>query len=162
MSIVNDMNVQIRAFEATDIKTLSEIWFGASRQVHAILVEQRLREQRTLIEDTYLPQSETWVACINGMPVGFIGLIDSFIGGLFVDPSRQGSGVGRALVAHALELKGELQLEVYADNRSAHAFYRRLGFEELARQAQDDNGLPFEIVRMHFKAVGRAANEPTR
>ncbi|WDD92847.1 GNAT family N-acetyltransferase [Burkholderia sp. FERM BP-3421] len=156
------MEVQIRAYETSDIKKLSEIWFGASSRVHAFLGEQRLREQRTLIEDTYLPRSETWVACQNGKPVGFIALIDTFIGGLFVDPAMQGSGIGRALVAHALNLKGELKLEVYALNLDAHAFYQRLGFEEVTRQAEEEDGLPFEVVQMRFKATDHSANEPTR
>ncbi len=160
MSIVNGMELQIRAFEASDLKKLSEIWFDASSQVHAFLGEQRIREQRTLIEDTYLQESETWVACRAGLPVGFVGLIDTTVGGLFVDPEIQGSGVGRALLAHALKLKGELQLEVYADNRSAHAFYQRLGFEEVARHVEEEDGLPFEIVQMRLRGIDRFPNEP--
>ncbi|MDV2657681.1 GNAT family N-acetyltransferase [Pseudomonas aeruginosa] len=160
MNIVNDMKVQIRPFESADLEKLSEIWFSASSRVHAFLGEQRLREQRVIVEDAYLPKSETWVAHHDHIPVGFIGLINTFIGGLFIDPAMQGNGVGRALITHALKLKGELQLDVYADNRSAHSFYQRLGFEEVARQAEDDNGLPFEIVRMRFRAVGHSKNEP--
>lgn len=154
--IMNKIELHIRPFEAGDIKQLSAIWFEASRRVHAFLGEARLREQQTQIEEVYLPQAETWVACLNGVPVGFIGLIDSFIGGLFVAPSLQGSGIGRALTAHAQQLKGELELEVYAANRHAHDFYRRLGFEEVSRRPEDDEGLPFEVVLM------RSGSNPIR
>lgn len=152
------MQLQIRAFDAGDIGKLSEIWFETSLRVHAFLGEARLREQRVLVEQAYLPNSETWVACLDGVPVGFIGLIDSFIGGLFVDPGRQGSGIGRALAAHALTLKGELELEVYAENRAACAFYRRLGFEEVSRRPEDDEGLPFEVILMRLRNMDRSAS----
>ncbi|WP_256081059.1 GNAT family N-acetyltransferase [Massilia sp. YIM B04103] len=142
------MDVKIRPFETGDTKQLSQIWFEASRHVHGFLGEAHLRQQQTLIEEVYLPTAETWVACVNDAPVAFIGLIDSFIGGLFVDPSLQGSGIGRELTTHALKLKGELELEVYADNHSAYAFYQRLGFKEISRRPEDDEGLPFEVILM--------------
>ncbi len=155
----DDMELQIRPFAAGDTKQLSAIWFEASRRVHAFLGEARLREQQALIEEVYLPTAETWVACLNGVPVGFIGLVEFFIGGLFVDPGQQGSGVGRALTVHALELKGELELEVYADNRGACAFYRHLGFEEVSRRPEDDEGLPFEVVLMRGRQTARSTPE---
>ncbi len=142
------MAIEIRAYEASDLHTLSAIWFDASLLAHPFLGEARLREQRTLIEAIYLPNAETWVACRAGEPVGFIGLLDMSIGGLFVAPAMQGHGIGRALVEHALALKGTLDLEVYADNRDAHAFYARLGFEEVSRRDEDDEGLPFANILM--------------
>nr|WP_255563964.1 GNAT family N-acetyltransferase [Hyphomonas sediminis] len=81
-------------------------------------------------------------------PVGFISLLDTFVGGLFVKPGLQGFGIGRTLVEHAIGRKAELQLEVYADNLQACDFYRRLGFQELSRRERDDQGLPFENVHM--------------
>ncbi|WP_412527130.1 GNAT family N-acetyltransferase [Burkholderia lata] len=142
------MAIEIRAYEASDLHTLSAIWFDASLLAHPFLGEARLREQRMLIEAVYLPQAETWVACRAGEPVGFIGLLDGSIGGLFVAPALHGHGIGRALVEHALALKGALDLEVYADNRDARAFYTRLGFEEVSRRDEDDEGLPFANILM--------------
>lgn len=142
------MEIQIRAYEASDLSTLSAIWFDASMLAHPFLGEARLRAQRTLVEDIYLPGSETWVACRADEPVGFIGLLGASIGGLFVAPAMHGHGIGRALVAHALAIKGALDLEVYADNRAACAFYARLGFEEVSRRDEDDDGLPFANIRM--------------
>lgn len=142
------MAIEIRAYEASDLHTLSAIWFDASLLAHPFLGEARLREQSMLIEQVYLPQAETWVACRTGEPVGLIGLLDASIGGLFVAPALHGHGIGRALVEHALALKGALDLEVYADNRDARAFYTRLGFEEVSRRDEDDEGLPFANILM--------------
>nr|WP_107987611.1 GNAT family N-acetyltransferase [Breoghania corrubedonensis] len=144
--------VSIRPYAASDMKILSSIWFNASLEAHAFLGEDLLRRQRVLIEKTYLEEAEVWVACVDGAPVGFIGLLGAFIGGLFVDPSAQGQGIGRALVAHARARKGELSLEVYAENVRACAFYRRLGFSETERRVRDDNDLPHENIRMSLDA----------
>tara|TARA_B100000378_G_scaffold274658_1_gene269446 strand:+ start:745 stop:1197 length:453 start_codon:yes stop_codon:yes gene_type:complete len=133
-----------------DLKKLSRIWLDASLLAHPFIGERRLLAQRALIEDQYLPSAETWVACVGGHPCGFIGLLDTFIGGIFVAPDRQGLGIGRQLVAHALCLKGKLELEVYTANRQAVAFYIGLGFRELSRRPLDDDGYAFENARLHL------------
>lgn len=149
---MKDMDIAIRAYEAADLEKLSAMWFEASLIAHAFVGETSLREQRVLIETVYLPRAETWVAVRGGEPAGFISLIEDFIGGLFVSPSRQGGGIGRRLVRHAAQLKGSLRLEVYTANAQALAFYRSLGFEELSRRPSDDQGLPFENAQMLLKA----------
>ncbi|KIQ01133.1 acetyltransferase [Agrobacterium tumefaciens] len=144
-------NVVIRPYTPdSDLRKLSRIWLDASRLAHPFIGEQRLQMQRVLIEDQYLPDAETWVACIDNLPCGFISLLDTFVGGIFVSPDRQGLGIGRRLIAHALNRKGELELEVYTDNRQAMAFYIRLGFQELSRRSRDDEGYPFENARLRL------------
>lgn len=135
-----------------DSTALSAIWFDASLKAHPFIGEGLLREQRTLVEEHYLPNSETWVACESSMPVGFISLLDKFVGAVFVAPDKQGQGIGRALISHALARKGELTLEVYTQNKQALKFYTSLGFCEVSRRPIDDEGMPFENARMVLKA----------
>lgn len=150
---MSHMDTIIRAYSpSTDTASLSDIWLQASILAHAFIGEERLLEQQGLIETEYLPNAETWVACREGQPVGFISLIDSFIGGLFVAPDQQGHGIGRALITHALSLKGTLMLEVYTGNEQAMRFYEALGFREQSRRATDDSGLPFENAQMLLAA----------
>ncbi|MDH7790135.1 GNAT family N-acetyltransferase [Ochrobactrum sp. AN78] len=148
---MKNMSVTIRAYEAADKETLSSIWYCASLEAHAFLGSDLLRDQQKLIEDVYLEKAETWVAIIDNKPVGFIGLLDSFIGGLFVNPAAQGHGIGRRLIAYALAMKGELSLEVYVNNERAYRFYKQLGFQEISRRAEDDNGFPFANIEMQLK-----------
>lgn len=152
-------NVVIRSYvPEPDLKKLSRIWLDASLLAHSFIGEKRLLEQRILIEDQYLPNAQTWVACINDQPCGFISLLGTFIGGIFVSPDRQGLGIGRQLIAHALNLKGKLELEVYTDNQRAVAFYAGLGFQELSRRPVDDDGYVFENARLRLigeQNVGR-------
>lgn|SRR5690606_1964919 len=147
---MRNSDLVIRAYEPADKETLSSIWFQASLRVHAFLGEELLFEQKEMVENIFLEQAEIWVALSGGKIIGFIGLLDHFIGGLFVHPKAQGQGVGRKLVEHAFKLRGELELEVFAENQSAYRFYRKLGFVEISRRAEDDSGLPFENIRMRL------------
>lgn len=142
-------DVIIRPFNlASDTRTLSAIWLEASLIAHPFIGRQRLLEQRLIIEDKYLPNSETWVACQENKALGFISLLDKFVGGIFVAPGQQGKGVGRQLIAYALERKGQLTLEVYTQNEQALRFYKSLGFREVSRRPYDDEGMPFENARL--------------
>ncbi|KAB2678425.1 MULTISPECIES: GNAT family N-acetyltransferase [Hyphomicrobiales] len=150
---MENTNFMIRPFDAaTDLKKLSSIWFEASMKAHPFIGEPRLIEQRRLIEEEYLPKAETSVACLDGEAVGFISLLGTFIGGIFIAPDRQGFGIGRKLIADALVRKQELSLEVYTDNEQAVRFYRSLGFQEVSRRVVDDFGFPFPNATLTLKS----------
>ncbi len=146
------LNIVIRPYDAAmDLKRLSDIWFDASLKAHSFIGQARLVEQRQLIEEEYLPKAETWVACRGKEAVGFISLLGSFVGGIFIAPDRQGMGVGRKLISHALDRHGELSLEVYTANEQAVRFYTSLGFREVSRRDVDDFGYPFPNAALHLK-----------
>lgn len=147
---MNTNIIGIRAYDPADRPRLLDIWHRASLEVRGFLPRELLSEQKELVGEVHLAKAETFVAVRNDLPVGFIGLLGSHIGGLFVDPDRQGGGIGRLLVAHAMSLKGALDLEVYARNEAALGFYRRLGFAEAGRRPTDDNGLPFELITLRL------------
>lgn len=144
--------IVIRPFDgAADIRKLSGIWLDASLLAHPFIGEKKLVEQKRLIEEKYLPEAETWVACLTDEPVGFISLLGTFVGAIFVAPNSQGQGIGRQLIACAMDKKGELSLEVYTRNEQAVRFYASLGFQEVSRRPADDEGLPFENAHFHLK-----------
>lgn len=143
---------EIRPIHDEDTETLVNIWLEASRFAHGFLGEERLQLQSEQVRDIYLKQAENWVIIHDGKPAGFIGLVGQFIGGLFIDPHIHGKGLGRQLLVHALDLKKSLELEVYALNTQAHGFYLRNGFVEIARFAEDDEGLPFAVIHMRRDA----------
>ena len=149
---MENQNPLVRPYvAATDTKKLSAIWLDACLLAHPFIGASRLIEQRQLIEEKYLPNAETWVACHRGEPVGFISLIDTFVGGIFVAPGQQGRGIGRMLITHALKRKGALSLEVYTKNEQAMRFYEAFGFVEVSRRAIDDEGLPFENAHLRLE-----------
>lgn len=82
-----------------------------------------------------------FVAEVNDRVAGFCAMLlrpeHAVIDLIAVDPGRQGSGLGRALVSAALEryraLVPVMQVGTQAANPSSLAFYRSLGFKEIKR-----------------------------
>ena len=79
----------------------------------------------------------------GGRVAGFIALAASHVDQLYVDPPRQSSGVGGALLDHAKAISpGGLTLTVAPRNAAARRFYERHGFvaieTENLRDRDDD------------------------
>jgi GNAT superfamily N-acetyltransferase len=73
--------------------------------------------------------NEVWVAEQEGGVVGFAGLEVGWLNHLYVDPSRQGHGIGTDLLDHAKALQPRgLQLWVFQRNAGARRLYERNGF----------------------------------
>lgn len=60
-----------------------------------------------------MPNAEIYVYETEDEILGFIGLIDNYIAGLFVDKAYRGLGIGRQLLAEAKKEKDDLQLQVF-------------------------------------------------
>lgn len=118
----------IRKYRAEDTEALISIWDNAEALAHPFLPSEVRDQVRRDMRDLYLPNAETWVLDDEGVPVGFIAMIDKEIGGLFLDPSQQGKGKGREMVDHVVALKGPLTVEVFKDNKIGLPFYERYGF----------------------------------
>ena len=118
----------IRKYRAEDTEALISIWDNAEALAHPFLSSEVRDQVRRDMRSLYLPNAETWVLEDEGVPVGFIAMIDKEIGGLFLDPSQQCKGKGREMVDHVVAIKGPLTVEVFKDNKIGLPFYERYGF----------------------------------
>ncbi|AXI47958.1 GNAT family N-acetyltransferase [Sulfitobacter sp. SK012] len=118
----------IRKYKTDDIEALIDIWDTADTLAHPFLSVEVRDQVRKDMRNIYFPNAETWVLEDNGVPVGFIAMIDTEIGGLFLAPSQHGKGMGRQMVDHVVALKGPLTVEVFKDNKIGLPFYERYGF----------------------------------
>ncbi|WP_207462739.1 acetyltransferase [Azospirillum sp. SYSU D00513] len=139
----------IRPSRPEDRDALFGIWLAAVRATHDFLTEEDIAYYAGQVREAYLPQAEFLVA-VDGAdrPVGFMGMTGAKIDALFVDPSRHGQGVGRALVSQARSRVPVLEVDVNEQNGRARAFYERLGFRETSRSELDDSGRPFPLIHM--------------
>lgn len=140
----------IRKYQPTDCEDLLRVWAQASSVAHPFLSEEFLELERHNIPNVYLPNAETWVSVADGRVVGFISLLGNEVGAIFVDPAFHRSGIGRALMARAQALRGELEVEVFQSNLLGRAFYARLGFEIMHHKVHDQTG--FEVMRLRLTA----------
>jgi putative acetyltransferase len=141
--------VTIRPGLPEDHPALLDIWLHAVRATHGFLTEAEIQAMLPMLRDQYLAAVELWVSAgPDGTPEGFMGLDGSKVEMLFVDPDRHGRGIGRALLAHAAALKGDLTLDVNEQNPGAVAFYRKCGFRETGRSPLDGQGRAFPLIHM--------------
>ena len=103
----------IRPYKETDLSELFEAWYSASLIGHPFLDEAFFRQERNKIREVYLPNAETWVFEEDGAVIGFVTLIGSEVGGLFVASQYHGRGIGRALMDHAKSIRDFLELDVF-------------------------------------------------
>ncbi|WP_319497021.1 GNAT family N-acetyltransferase [uncultured Cohaesibacter sp.] len=142
----------IRTFISEDTDAVIAIWRSASELAHAFLPAEFMHEAERLTREIYLPQAETWVYERNGVILGFIGLIDDYIGGLFVDPAHHGEGIGRALVDKAVAEKGSLAVEVFVDNAIGRRFYAAYGFQGENQVTDPHSGFP--LLQLTYEPRG--------
>ena len=92
---------------------------------------------------------ETLIAAHDGNAyVAFMGIQDNKIEMLFVSPAHFGEGIGKRLVSIAIQEHGATLVDVNEQNPKAADFYEHLGFKTFRRDAVDDQGNPFPILRM--------------
>ena len=96
-------------------------------------------------------RGEIWGAFDGDILLGHIVLEPGWIEHLYVEPSRNGEGIGRALIALAQAEQDELQLFTYQSNQRARRLYERLGF--VAEAFGVDPGHPQQAanVRYHWR-----------
>ena len=130
----------MREYNTEDTDALIAIWDNAEQLAHPFLSNEVRDQVRRDTLNIYLPNAETWVLESDGAPVGFIAMIGTEIGGLFLDPSEQGKGLGRQMVDHIVAIKGPLTVEVFKDNKIALPFYERYGFLVIGEGVFDASG----------------------
>ncbi|MBK9411601.1 MAG: GNAT family N-acetyltransferase [Gemmatimonadetes bacterium] len=140
----------IRPYQPADCEAVLRVWARASAVAHPFLSAGFLELERHNIPSVYLPNAETWVWEVREQVVGFISLLGSEVGALFVDPEFHGQGIGRALMDRASTLRGELEVEVFERNLPGRAFYERLGFELMHQKVHEQTG--FDVMRLRLAA----------
>ncbi len=93
---------------------------------------------------TLIARGWVTVAELDSRVEGFLAQDGGVIQSLYIDPARQGQGLGSALVHKAQTASERLRLWTFAANRPAQNFYEKHGFTESARTdgAGNDEGLP--------------------
>ncbi len=138
----------IRKYQTEDTDDLVAIWQMSSALAHPFLTEPFQAQEAENLRHLYLPNAETWVSLDAEKPTGFIAVVGSDIGGLFVAPHRQNQGWGKALVDFAIDLKGPLNVEVFEKNSIGRRFYARYGFIEAGRQRHEGSGEMTLLLRL--------------
>nr|WP_276933580.1 GNAT family N-acetyltransferase [Globicatella sulfidifaciens] len=139
----------IRAFKLEDLDQVMQIWLESNLEAHHFINCEYWIANAPMVKEQLL-DAEIYVYEYENKIVGFVGLQDNYLAGIFVDKSMRSIGIGKQLLDYAKELREELLLTVYHENESAVKFYTREGLTIIS-QEMDEVTNNLELL-MQYKA----------
>ena len=117
----------IRKLKKEDIDEVMEIWKKENIRTHNFISKEYWKNNYEYVKDI-LPNADIDVYLLDEHIVGFIGVDNDYIEGIFVDINNQHNGIGTSLLNKIKEEKEKLTLSVYKKNTNAIKFYKKNGF----------------------------------
>ncbi|MDW2800709.1 N-acetyltransferase [Clostridium boliviensis] len=129
----------IREFKENDLNRIMELWLDTNIQAHDFIYKSYWQDHFQEVKEI-LPGAIVSVYEDNGVIQGFIGLMDSYIAGIFISKDQQSRGIGSQLLNHVKKNHRQLSLKVYEKNKRAVDFYLREGFLVTDKQEDKETG----------------------
>ena len=139
----------IRAFKLEDLDQVMQIWLDSNLEAHHFINREFWIDNAPMVKEQLL-DAEIYVYENENKIVGFVGLQDNYLAGIFVDKSMRSKGIGKQLLDYVKGLRQELLLTVYHENESAVKFYKREGLTTIS-QEMDEVTNNLELL-MQYKA----------
>lgn len=115
----------IRKFEKNDINPVMQIWKNENIKAHKFISKEYWKNNYNYVKEI-LPNAEIYVYVMESNVVGFIGLDQNYIEGIFVNTNNQCNGIGTLLLNKVKEDRNTLTLNVYKKNTKAINFYKKI------------------------------------
>lgn len=136
----------IRKLRESDLSAVMKIWLDTNIKNHNFVSKEYWTSNYEIVKEI-IPKSEIYVYEEDDTNLidGFIGLLDSYLAGLFVKDTDQSKGIGKQLLDYAKSIKSEMTLSVYQKNIRAVHFYQREQFQ-IQSENIDDNTNEKEFI----------------
>ena len=121
-----------------DLDRVMEIWLDSNIKSHSFIARSYWLDNYDYVKNI-LPKSDLYVLEEDNRVLGFIGIIDGYIAGIFVDYEARGRGLGTRLIDLAKKNYERLTLNVYAKNQEAYRFYLARGFRVVDEKLDKEN-----------------------
>lgn len=138
----------VRKFQKEDTRQVMKIWLDGNEDAHPFIPPNYWKSNYSMVEEQLL-QAEVFVYERDGEIQGFIGIVESYIAGIFVDKKYRSLGVGKQLLDYVKRKYQALSLSVYQKNERAAAFYFREGFSILSEELDEATGEKEYIMSWH-------------
>lgn len=133
-----------------------DIWLQSNLEAHDFIPSSYWRDNAAAVREM-LPQAELYVYDEGRHILGFVGLMEDYIAGIFVDSSARSQGVGAKLLDHVKSLHPQRSLQVYKKNQRALRFYLRQQFA-VAEEQTDQETQEIECKMVWSRASARERN----
>ena len=136
----------IRKLNSQDTDRVLEIWLASNIQAHPFVPEEYWQGNYQQVKEQ-LQSALVYVYEERQTILGFVGLVDRYVAGIFVDSACRGRGIGKQLLEEAKRDRPELFLHVYQKNTRALAFYLREGFTAIDLLLDQETGQAEWLMR---------------
>lgn len=130
---------------ALELEEIVKIWFTANCEAHPFIPESYWKQNLDFVKNQ-LPHSELYVYRENNEIIGFMGMIDFYIAGIFIKSRHRNQGIGQQFLNEAKQAHDTLSLSVYAKNQIAVKFYKKHGFQLVNEQKDVTGELEYQLL----------------
>ena len=127
----------IRSFKDADLDDVMQIWLNSNIDAHFFVDEDYGKSNFNSVSQM-ISEAEVYVYETGKGIIGFIGVVDSYIAGLFVKKDFRSQKIGKQLLDYVKTLNKSLLLDVYAENSLAIKFYKREGFQIIDKHINEE------------------------
>ena len=128
----------IRKFRNEDLEQIMQLWLQSNIQAHGFIEKTYWKSHYSEVRKM-MPEGEIYVFDSEDGILGFLGLQEDYIAGIFVNKNNQSRGIGKQLLDYVKEIKETLNLSVYQKNIRAISFYQREQFVIQSEHIDNDN-----------------------
>lgn len=129
----------IRSYKPADLDEIMKIWLDANTQAHTFIDRQYWLANYNAVRAD-IPRASVYIYERNGHVLGFAGVCNNYLAGIFTAPEEQSKGIGAALLNVLKKQYASLFLRVYQKNSRAIRFYVREGFTQTSKQIDAATG----------------------
>lgn len=127
----------IRKFEAKDTEKVMQIWLETNIETHDFVPGDYWLSQYPSVQEQIL-QADIYVYESDEEILGFVGMMDDYLAGIFVEKRYRSMGIGKILLECVKKIYPAFSLNVYRKNQRAVDFYLREGLSIVSKGIDKD------------------------
>lgn len=120
---------------------IMRLWLDGNLSAHSFVEEDYWKSSYGMVKEM-LPEAELYVWEEEKEIMGFAGVTDSYLAGIFVKERERSKGIGKKLLDQIKREYDHLSLHVYEKNERAVRFYMREGFTVQGKETDENTGEP--------------------
>ena len=143
----------IRKFETKDTERVMQIWLETNIETHDFVPSDYWLSQYQSVQEQIL-QADIYVYEQDEEIQGFVGMVDNYLAGIFVDKKYRSMGIGKDLLECVKKNYPAFLLNVYQKNRRAVDFYLREGLSIMSKGIDENTAEMDYTMEWNQKEAG--------
>lgn len=144
---MNNEDIKIRKLESEDeLNKIMDIWLESNLDSHKFIDESYWISNFNNVK-LLIPKADVYLIYKNNNILGFTGVMDNYIAGIFIDKKYRNEGLGTLLINKLKTNYNLLILDVYKENINAYNFYMKKNFSVIDEKIDTlNNQVEYTII----------------